>query len=122
MLVARDGVHFARLACDLSRVPGLAVWMLGIYVVCLMAGLTVALSGSLDAAWICGTHAVLSGFWFRSLNRQDHGMDTTLGWWRRQMLLTMLMASALGAAWLLGADRPAAVKATGTMMGAVVAL
>lgn len=95
--------------------------MLGIYVVCLMAGFTAALSGSLDAAWMCGTQAVLSGFWFRSLYRQDHGMDTTLGWWRWQMLLTMLVASALGGAWLLGADQTAAVKATGTIMGAVVA-
>lgn len=113
VLVARDGAHFARLACDLSRVGRPGPWGLAVPLGLLAAGLAVALSGRLDVADMCGVYAVLATPWMRYLYWQDHRADKTPSRFRWQMLLlTALGASVLGAVWLIGAGTPAAVKAT----------
>lgn len=123
VLVARDGVHFARLACDMSRGQDIGARFIAGYVAALLVGLAAAFSGSVFAAEMLGLNAVLSSPWMRQLHREERQGTTTYAWPLWQGLwLVLLGGSVLGAAWLFGADGVDAARAAGIAVGGVVAL
>jgi hypothetical protein len=102
VLVARDAVHFARLACRIGRPSQFRTLSLIVYLAVLLPPLGLALQGDEASAAFCGFITAIGVPWVRSMERPGYSVTSTFGRILRLLLATLLIGATVAGLSLLG--------------------
>jgi hypothetical protein len=123
LLVARDAVHFAQLACRIGHGSIFRTVSLYLYLALLLPPLGLAFQGDEMGAAFCGFIAVIGVPWVRSMDRPGCDATSDLPRVARLLLITLLIGATVAGLCLLGGfGWPGAVLAAGSTLGTLASL
>jgi hypothetical protein len=123
VLVARDAVHFGRIAARLIRRQDPGVVVLGILLVALVTSTVLTMRGNTLASAYAAALPVLLMPWYRALYSGDHGRRRTASWSLLQVLLPVVLGAILFGLARLGGLAPRSAWLAGSgVIGAVASL